>query len=112
LSVWKTWDEDIKAYYYHIGTEGSIGYKNLHGAIEYYKQMCNGFKQYLDNNNIKKIQQSNQTIYRSRDIEVVDDKDNECVWVYTSEPSLGFNSLYDTYLWLVDVTKQLESINP
>lgn len=110
LSVWKTWDKDFKKYTYHIGIEGFIGYKTLNEGIEYYEQLCNALKKFVDNHPISLRKTDHDIIYRSRDIEVHDDKDNECVWIYASEPSMGFNSLYDTYMWLSDIIKQLKTI--
>lgn len=110
LSVWKSWDKNFKSYYYHIGIEGMIGYKDIDDAIDYYKHLRNGFKRYLKDNNVKQTKTSEHTIYHSRDVEVIDDTANKCTWVYVTEPSMGFNELYDTYLWLEDIIKQLESI--
>lgn len=111
LSVWKEWDENLNKYTYHIGVEGFIGYKNLNEGIAYYEQMSNAFNEYLKANTISSPKQNDNIVYHSRDIEVENDKDNKCVWIYVSEPSLGFNCLYDTYLWLKDIIKQLKTIS-
>lgn len=110
LSVWKTWDKNFKEYVYHIGIEGMIGYKNLNEGIEYYEQLCNALKTFLDEHSTSSDKADRDIIYHSRDVEVYDDKDNDCVWIYVSEPSMGFDSLYDTYLWLTDIIKQLKTI--
>lgn len=110
LSVWKTWDKDFKTYIYHIEIEGFIGYKTLNEGIEYYEELCNALKAFLKKNAIPSKKANNKVIYHSRDVEVHDDKDNDCIWIYVSEPSMGFNSLYDTYSWLSDIIEQLKTI--
>ncbi len=111
LSIWKDWDKYSKSDTYHIEIEGNIAYNNLSDGINYYENMCKALKEYLDNNSILPNESNKNVIYHSRDIEVIDDKENNCVWIYTSEPAYNFHCLYDTYLWLADVVKQLKSIS-
>ena len=112
LSVWKEWDKNFKSYIYHIGMEGLIGYKNLSEGIKYYEKLCKALKVFVDKNSTSQNETNTDVIYHSRDIEVHDDKANNLVWIYATEPAVGFNSLYDTYLWFSDVVKQLKTINP
>jgi hypothetical protein len=111
LSVWKDWDEYSKSDDYHIEIEGNLAYDNLHDGISYYEDMCKALKEYLDKNSITPNELKENTIYRSRDVEVINDKENNCVWIHTSEPAYHFHCLYDTYFWLSDVVKQLKTIN-
>jgi hypothetical protein len=104
IEVWKNYDSYKP---YHIDIEGLIWYETLQNGIDYLTTLKDEYFKWLkSNHNDEIVEEVNDIIYKSYDIEIFKDKIGYCIFL--NAPS--FDKLYDTYLWFDGVIKQLNKI--
>lgn len=105
INVWC--EENEESTTYHIGVEELICYRTLEEGIDYIKGLKEIYYEWLKGNSyIQDVENRNKSLNTLSNIKI--NKESCGYTIKLNAPS--FSELFDTYVWLDGVVKQLESI--